>query len=210
MPHIQAFVKMISSLQISERALDIVMDHLYTLNESTPKIKCIDRTGVDPSFIFGLDTKLFTPNSSHRLDDTHNVNHKNDHDHGHDLDSTHHDEVETATILRLEPPNTITPTLKSSLTREKLEEGLAKLPKSSVYRVKGFLAFAHTPQSPMETFILNWAFSRFELTPFEPSPTPGETLIEGSTIRLTMMGERGEVKTKWARRLADSLGAEVV
>ena len=183
------------------------MDHLYTLNESTPKIKCIGRTGVDPSFIFGLDTKLFTPNPSHHLDHIHNSNHNHDHDH--DLDSAHHDEVETATILQLGPPNTTTH-LKPSLTREKLEEALATLPKESIYRVKGFITFARTPQSPTETFILNWAFSRFELTPFnDPPPNPGAAL-DGSTIRLTMMGERGEVKAKWARKLAETLDADVV
>jgi hypothetical protein len=48
--------------------------------------------------------------------------------------------------------------------------------------------------------ILNWAFGRFDLVQYQPT-------LEGE-IRLTVMGERGEVK-KWARKLADSLSATV-
>lgn len=69
---------------VSERDLDIVMDHLYTLNDETPKIKCHPQTGIDPDLIFGLQSKLF-------------LKHDNDMEHV-------HDEVETITIS---PPETL-------------------------------------------------------------------------------------------------------
>jgi G3E family GTPase len=188
------------------------MDHLYTLNESTPKIKCVAQTGVDPSLIFGLDTKLFMPNQLHSLNHSHDAKHGHDHE----LDSLHHNEVETATI-RLESRGTAA-SPKPSLTRGTLEEALTMLPKASVYRVKGFIIFTCAPESPNpihtptsvaeEAFILNWAFGRFELVPFKPSTNPGVAL-NWDIIRLTIMGERGEVKAKWAGRLADALHAEV-
>ncbi len=43
----------------SERSLDTVIDHLYTLNEDTPLIKVSPTEPLAPSLIFGLDTKLF-------------------------------------------------------------------------------------------------------------------------------------------------------
>ncbi|KAF9650250.1 cobW-domain-containing protein [Thelephora ganbajun] len=44
---------------VSERQLDIVFDHLHTLNDLTPKVKASRTTGVDLSLLFGLDSKLF-------------------------------------------------------------------------------------------------------------------------------------------------------
>lgn len=62
------------------------MDHLHTLNDLTPKVKCKGREGVDPNLIFGLDTKLFS-------------------DPTFVIDGSHNDEVETITIWRgQEPP----------------------------------------------------------------------------------------------------------
>ncbi|KAG8917152.1 hypothetical protein FRC00_013976, partial [Tulasnella sp. 408] len=77
-----------AKMQVSERQLDTVMDHLFTLNESTPKLRCDGKTGdgVDPSLIFGLDSKLWldaTPASG--------VNSQQ---------QQHHSEVETATVRR--------------------------------------------------------------------------------------------------------------
>src|SRR6266403_4039738 len=43
---------------ISERALDDVLEHLNTLNEYTPKIRCSGKS-VDPALIFSIDSKLF-------------------------------------------------------------------------------------------------------------------------------------------------------
>ncbi|KAG8891264.1 hypothetical protein FRC00_013990, partial [Tulasnella sp. 408] len=150
-----------AKMQVSERQLDTVMDHLFTLNESTPKLRCDGKTGdgVDPSLIFGLDSKLWldaTPASG--------------------VNSQHHSEVETATVRRggrRRVPGHLHQTCRddctaehhqhdhpvpspsqvqkedgkntekiyltgradaSLLTKAKLETALAALPKESVYR----------------------------------------------------------------------------
>lgn len=43
----------------TERQLDTVLDHLYELNDETPVIRVSKDAPLDPSLIFGLDTKLF-------------------------------------------------------------------------------------------------------------------------------------------------------
>ena len=70
---------------VSDRALDLVLDHLNTLNDLTPKIKCKGRDGVDPNILFGLGTKLFMDNGSETA---------------YDAFPLHNDEVETVTIYR--------------------------------------------------------------------------------------------------------------
>ncbi|KAJ2340214.1 hypothetical protein GGF43_006465, partial [Coemansia sp. RSA 2618] len=44
---------------VSERQLDLVVDHVNDLNTDTPKVKIDATSGVDPDVIFGLDTSLF-------------------------------------------------------------------------------------------------------------------------------------------------------
>lgn len=56
-----------------------------------------------------------------------------------------------------------------------------------------------------KTHILNYAFGRHELTPF-PTLDEDEDLL-GVSIRLTVMGERGEVASR-ARKLAAALSAD--
>jgi hypothetical protein len=74
--------------------------------------------------------------------------------------------------------------------------------------VKGIVRLqSSSPSSrPYETHILNYAFGRYELVDF-PSLDNNEDLA-GVSLRLTMMGERGEVAIR-ARRFADSLEATV-
>ncbi|EED85978.1 predicted protein, partial [Postia placenta Mad-698-R] len=125
---------------ISERALDILIDHLNTLNDLTPKIKCKGREGVDPDLIFGLDSKLFQSDQVH-------------------LDAHHHDEVETATVYRGSDPSVhghhqhtsgvecacaVDDTVGTSHEGAPIEEGLLNaalqgLSKETIWRVKGFV-----------------------------------------------------------------------
>lgn len=179
----------------------MLFDRINTLNDATPKIRTEGRNGVDPALIFGLDSKLFLEKDKY-------------------LDTSHHDEVETVTIYRgpqkdfghshgdheghscgsscnendsaHQPQDNSTYVLEETLTK-----ALATLPKESVWRVKGFVRTESGPR------ILNWAFSRFELTPIE-SPS---ALSEGELLKLTVMGERGEVKRIARRQLAEALGA---
>ncbi|KAH8100124.1 cobW-domain-containing protein [Cristinia sonorae] len=192
---------------VTERALDILIDHLNTLNDLTPKIKCEGRNGVDPALIFGLDSKLFLEPAQ--------------------LAVSHHDEVETVTVARRPPHHTHAghgdacscadggdPREEAtdagmatdggevrdpgSLARATLEEALLQLSKEVVWRVKGFVSVEG------EKYILNWAFGRYDLTPLSPD---GGTEKRGQ-LRLTVMGERGEVR-RAARKFAEAVHAEL-
>ena len=89
------------------------MDHLYTLNDVTPKIKCQGRNGVDPNLIFGLQSKLFLLSDSEKKES-----------------EVEHDEVETVTILRGD---------SDGIEQETLIEALHTLPRECVWRAKGFV-----------------------------------------------------------------------
>ncbi|KAK0470038.1 cobW-domain-containing protein [Desarmillaria tabescens] len=182
---------------VSERQLDIVLDHLGTLNDLTPKIRCQGKQGVDPKLILGLETKLFMEAEDYK-------------------DVTHQDEVETVTILRgadksvhhhhncdshanghVDEEVTGSEKSEEGITQEQLQTALDSLSKESVWRVKGFVRFGS-----QEVYILNWAFGRHELTVLRG------THKERAAIRLTAMGERGEVK-RAVRAFAGALGARI-
>ncbi|KAL4268279.1 Zinc-regulated GTPase metalloprotein activator [Pleurotus pulmonarius] len=181
---------------VSERALDMVIDHLNTLNDETPKIKCRGRDGVDPDLIFGIETQLFNDSEYSSVKGHH----------------THNEEVETVTIQKRRPEvpcncsdnthdhngNIEVATTRNSISSTSLDAALASVSKELVWRIKGFVR--------LETgvHILNWAFGRYDLTP------SNGTYLEGDEVlRLTVMGERGEVK-RAARRFATSFDADVV
>ncbi|KIK10303.1 hypothetical protein K443DRAFT_670927 [Laccaria amethystina LaAM-08-1] len=153
---------------VSERELDVVMDHLYTLNDATPKIRCQRRNGVDPKLLFGLETKLFTSVESYGMED-------------------HHEEVETVSVVRGD---------EGRVEEEVLANGLSKVSKEVVWRVKGFV------RGVDGWVIVNWAFGRCELRGY------GGQDLSGS-VHLTVMGERGEV-ARAARVLAGELGGSVI
>ncbi|KAG8970553.1 hypothetical protein FRC03_006682 [Tulasnella sp. 419] len=194
---------------VTPRDLDIVMDHLFTLNELTPKLQCKGKSGVSPRVIFGLDSKLF-------LHGPENPDHQGD----------HHSEVETRTIQkgtastdhsacsssckshsqvsydaasdgRQESPRDI------ALDRQAVENALENLSKESVYRVKGYIRFSDG------IYILNWAFGRPDWCLVGKSfDVPPRGWTAASDLLLTIMGEPGEVP-RWAERLASSLHAQV-
>jgi G3E family GTPase len=157
---------------VSERQLDAVLDHLHTLNDLTPKIRCKGRE-VDPNLIFGLESRLFQDKDAYSV-------------------PSHNDEVETLRIggasshqhtdsCHCETTSRNGYVIPTPIDREKLEEALQILPKESVWRVKGFVRF-----SDGKNYILNWAFGRYDLTT--------STEKEENAIELTVMGERGEVR----------------
>ncbi|KAG7450941.1 cobW-domain-containing protein [Guyanagaster necrorhizus] len=178
---------------VSERQLDIVLDHLGTLNDLTPKIRCQGKEGVDPKLIFGLETKLFMGEEDYK-------------------DVAHQDEVETVTILRGadEPVHhcdshapghadeEVITESKEGITHEQLQTALNSLSKERVWRVKGFVRF----DSAKDVYILNWAFGRHELTVLR-----GKHTVK-AVIQLTAMGERGGVK-RAVRAFAVALGATI-
>jgi hypothetical protein len=179
--------------------LDTVLDHLHTLNDLTPKLKTGSRGSVDPELILSLDSKLFG--------DTKPL----------PADFTHHDEVETALVFQgslpisnhqghLHGPNCSHPIHDTSHTTQDphlysrcdLDVALSALSKEVVWRVKGFVPLVEG------LFILNWAFGRYELVP--RNGLLDETLPQ--MLRLTVMGERGEVK-RAANKLAIALRAQI-
>ncbi|KAI6025779.1 CobW/HypB/UreG, nucleotide-binding domain-containing protein [Pisolithus orientalis] len=189
---------------LEDRALDLVLDHLNTLNDLTPKVRCNGRDGVDPNLIFGIDSKLFKDKSDEPLVEN------------------HHNEVQTITIfkgLSCALPRTahshgsscrccsVTESSEEisqdglspsdSVEESFLRSALEGVPKESVWRVKGLVCL----QGGMH--ILNWAFGRYDLTKVDVSD------MDGTIIRLTAMGERGEVR-KSMRRFCDELQAMVV
>lgn len=198
---------------ISERALDIVIDHLNTLNDLTPKVRCTAQGAVDPAVVFGLDSKLFLTRDA-ALEQA-----------AADADAAHHDEVETITVFRGARPDAHAhvhddscghPGLASQeekggkvdahnsdsdpIDEAALANALDALSKETVWRVKGFV---HLPHG---LHILNWAFGRYELTQILQQPS--ETGSGEPSVLLTVMGERGEVK-RAARKFAAALAAEV-
>lgn len=54
--------------QVSDRDYDILMDHLGTLNDTTPRIRISSSEPLDPNVIFGLDTKLFMQQEGEKND----------------------------------------------------------------------------------------------------------------------------------------------
>ncbi|KAI0346191.1 cobW-domain-containing protein [Trametopsis cervina] len=190
---------------ISERALDILIDHLNTLNDLTPKIRAEGRKGVDPNLIFGLDSKLYLTNEDNKQ-------------------TNHHDEVETVTIFKGSPQSL--PKLPHShechddscthgeshsehsavpeqspefLSEAALQDALSRVSKESVWRVKGFV------RTEKGLHILNWAFGRYDLTHVETI----ESMTASDEVKLTVMGERGEVR-RAGRKLAEALGGAVL
>jgi hypothetical protein len=77
-----------------------------------------------------------------------------------------------------------------------LTDALAAVSKEVVWRVKGFVRLSHG------VHILNWAFGRYELT-YVKDGTATDVVL------LTVMGERGAVKTH-AGRLAARLTAVIL
>ncbi|KAF8602841.1 cobW-domain-containing protein [Ceratobasidium sp. AG-I] len=194
---------------VSERDLDIVIDHLSTLNDLTPKLRCEGKSGVPPNLIFGLDSKQFleAPGA-----DTAN--------------GDHHSEVETVTLCRgtadfvphkhtEEHTHTHThaseehgSTAEPLVTPELLSEALDGLPKDSVYRVKGFVSFQNSVAR--EVSVLNWAFGRFELVPLiQSAPNSAAERMKPGDILLTVMGAVGEVK-RYGIRIGQKLGARLI
>jgi G3E family GTPase len=194
---------------VSEDQLDTVLDHLHTLNDTTPKVKCKGKEGVDPQLLFGLDSKLFLNEAEFIRQPSHN------------------DEVETVTLRRggkhmshehsescgcgtdlnegetgADDHHDHETRRSTSISQDQMENALAKVSPESVWRIKGFVQV-----DGMGECILNWAFGRHELTVLKDAEGGG-VLDPGETVRLTVMGERGEVKRR-VSGLASQLGSRI-
>lgn len=181
-----------------------MLDHLNTLNDLTPKIRCNGRDGVDPNILFGIDTKLFQDSQCETSIFGEEI---------------HHDEVQTVTLSRgsgisqatghpchdetCNGSHPLEATVcggaggVSTIDEGLLWDALGVVSKETVWRIKGFVRLGSG------VYILNWAFGRYELTSCGKDEEPAQ----GYTVRLTVMGERGEVKRS-IRRFSSILGAE--
>ncbi len=118
---------------LTERQLDTVLDDVYDLNLTTPKVKT-DRGRIDPELVFGLDTKLFESQAQAAEADR-------------GKDERHHDlEVE---LIQVRTGRTI--------DRAAFESLLKSLPPEYFFRIKGALVF------PEGRFLLNYVFGRYDL-----------------------------------------------
>ncbi|KAJ1904807.1 hypothetical protein LPJ81_002277, partial [Coemansia sp. IMI 209127] len=183
--------------QVSERQLDIVVDHVNELNTDTPKIRVDKDASIDPDVAFGIDTTLFKLSDNAFVGNertaatTESVSGKLDH---------HSQEVDLIEIRRswsghdqtcLFSPDEFTSFLKS-------------LPADDVYRVKGIVRLAslvddeadstsavsttkghsHSPVSEGTLHIVNHAFGRYTFTPLaKPDITLAQVLV-----KVTIMG----------------------
>merc|ERR1712093_162468 len=218
----------------SERQLDNVLDSLYELNTETPKLKISRTEPPKPDLIFGLlsvpgaaskESKVFgmvsqeeqdklsdpaSANGGHADKDGGEVETLNiwrggqqpghaGHTH---VDGLAHDHKDASGEERQDGDAAAS---EQTLTKEKLDTLLGKLPSEDVWRVKGFLKLENSGPSPYS--ILNWAFGRYEL--HEASAEMSKKLEqEGVEVRLTVMGARGEVKRR-ATILGEGLGSRV-
>lgn len=119
-------------------------------------------------------------------------------------------------LLRLPPPPSVLTTSSASITPYSAQP-LPTPPASSSSTPPPAPSAAAVPTptpSAMEVdttserlYILNWAFGRYTLTEL-PQELRDEERFEGVEVRLTMMGERGEVK-RWVERLKGVVGGLV-
>ncbi|KAJ3013060.1 UNVERIFIED_CONTAM: hypothetical protein HDU68_000891 [Siphonaria sp. JEL0065] len=202
---------------ITERQFDLILDHVYELNEDTPKIKCNGTQGVSPSLIFGIDTKLFQlssdgsiPATTEMGGSTEWISDSNHHANEVDLvqvmypppkkeeevveggecgdtDCSHRHHHPQKDEFIVEPP--------ALFTKASLDAFLAPLPKDSFYRIKGTIRLKGV-DGDFSVVIINWAFGRYTLTPVSEND-------KNAIYRITVMGVdlRG-----WVGKLATGFG----
>jgi G3E family GTPase len=188
---------------VSERQLDIVLDHLNTLNDLTPKIRCQGRNGVEPNLIFGIWSERFLEedalsiqSSAHDEVETVTIycgplrSGLHDHDH-------HNDDCNNDSCCKEANAITMQPQGKEWVEEEVLLDALKLVGKEIVWRIKGFVRL------PNGIYILNWAFGRYDLKKAEDTL---RGMDDGVTVLFTGMGERGEVK-RALRGMITRLGA---
>jgi len=119
---------------VSESKLDHLLDDVYDLNPSTPKVKT-DHGFIDKQLIFGIDTKLFSSLRSVQ-------------DEKFSIDPDHeHKEVQ---LMEMHS--------KKIFDKKFVESVLAGLPKWDFYRIKGYLNFNGS------SYLVNYAFGNWEFT----------------------------------------------
>ncbi|KAJ1806474.1 hypothetical protein LPJ56_005125 [Coemansia sp. RSA 2599] len=178
---------------VTERQLDLVIDHVNELNTDTPKLKADRDAGVDPSVVFGIDTSLFrlferdhrAPHDSRAMESNHQLDH-------------HKQEVDVVEVCRIQSDASA----KATIDTAPFLLFLRKLPADEVYRVKGIVRLSEAVADDngsigTETnsgdkrraeggilYILNHAFGRFTFTRL----TLDIDSYKGVVARITVIG----------------------
>ncbi|KAI7829158.1 CobW/HypB/UreG, nucleotide-binding domain-containing protein [Kickxella alabastrina] len=189
--------------QVSERQLDIVIDHVNDLNTDTPKIKAHKDVGIDPAVVFGLDTTLFrlserpvsaAKGESGETDSSSSVHLPlGGHDH-------HAQEVDLVEVRRSRSDDGAQHA--DIIDTESFVAFLKSLPADDVYRVKGIvrLSNAVADESSADVcdaghataavsgegilYIVNHAFGRYTFTRL----TLDTDRLRNTLVRVTVMG----------------------
>ncbi|KAJ1500243.1 hypothetical protein HMI55_003980, partial [Coelomomyces lativittatus] len=127
---------------VTERELDIVLDHVYLLNEDTPKLKYTSNLSLN--FLFGLDTTLFNEPAPIPFN----------------MQNHMENEVDILTITK---------TCSGSWSSSDVLAFFETFDKQHVYRIKGWLPLLHDNEVRM--MIVNYAFKSTQLTPMRHPET---------------------------------------
>lgn len=138
---------------LSERQLDDVLDDVYELNLTTPKVKT-ERGRVSPDLVFGLDTRLFETAEQVAEEER-------------GKEPEHH-------RLEVEVMEVHSPRL---MDRAALESLLKELPPEYFYRIKGMVAFADGH------YLLNYVFGRFDLQKMTKYANSTKLIFMGKDLR---------------------------
>ncbi|KAK9355234.1 CobW/HypB/UreG, nucleotide-binding domain-containing protein [Lipomyces doorenjongii] len=183
---------------VSERQFDIVWDRVNDLNTDTPKIKS-NNGSISLEAILGIDSKLgLTLLEAPR--------HQNSHDHaGHGHDSDEHvSEIETLTV-KFPKKNLDGKELTSFFNYIEIA------PKDEIYRMKFVLRLpgsalptaSKSDSSEPRTYILNWAFGRYEFTLISEEAAPA--LLDDYLAGIgTVMVGRGDGR-RFRKRLSGGI-----
>lgn len=144
---------------VSERELDVVMDHINELNTDTPKVFSHNRT-IHPDLVLGLGTKLFSTAQSALL---HSPAEGDQEHHSREVD-----------IMQLRVPRAELRHINQAQLRGFLEA----LPKEDFYRIKGMVRLEDD-----ELHLLNYAFGRYDLVSLP------QYCNDDQTLELTFMGQ---------------------
>lgn len=121
---------------VSESELESVLDEVYELNPTTPKIKT-NKGKISPDLIFGIDTTLFSKTDSVEIDKSKVIS-------SNPIEN-HHNEVEIIEIIT-----------KKEFKRSDFEKFLVSLKPSDFYRIKGMVKFENG------FYLLNYVFGKFD------------------------------------------------
>ncbi|KAL7753887.1 hypothetical protein RI367_000819 [Sorochytrium milnesiophthora] len=175
----------------TERQLDQVLDHVYELNEDTPKVKYIRDEGVDLELLFGLDTQLFRTMADNAAADAQLSAYDPDH---------HAREVDIITVSR-ERAATPASAVDEGYDLASLEQFLGSLSKDNVYRVKGFVR----DKSDGSYAIVNHAFGRCTLSRIET-----DSIAQRYSSQLCLLTVMGVGLDAYVKQLQEWFGVDRV